>query len=60
MQKYVRVSKTKVRDDVPMEPSTLYKWHHMKRHPEIFRKVGGFLFVDLKALETLIEQGMPK
>jgi hypothetical protein len=54
MQNLVRVSKTKS-EELPIAPATLYKWHHLKRYPEIFRKFGGFLFVDLKALEALIE-----
>jgi hypothetical protein len=56
MQNLVRVSKAK-REDLPIAPATLYKWHHLKRYPEIFRKFSGFLFVDTKALEALIENG---
>ena len=56
MQNLVRVSKAK-KEELPIAPATLYKWHHLKRYPEIFRKFGGFLFVDLKALEALIESG---
>jgi hypothetical protein len=54
MQNLIRVSKAK-REELPIAPATLYKWHYLKRYPEIFRKFGGFLFVDLKALEALIE-----
>ena len=59
MQNLVRVSKAR-REDLPIAPATLYKWHHLKRYPEIFRKFGGFLFVDLKALEAAIERGKPQ
>lgn len=56
MQNLVRVSKAK-REDLPIAPATLYKWHHLKRYPEIFRKFGGFLFVDKEALKVAIESG---
>ena len=56
MSKLIRVSKAK-EHDVPVKRSTLYKWKHQKRYPEIFIKIGGFLFVDLDALEQLFESG---
>jgi hypothetical protein len=56
MQNLIRVSQAK-KGDLPIAPATLYKWHHLRRYPEIFRKFGGFLFVDLKALEALIAAG---
>lgn len=48
----MRVSKAQ---DLPLERSTLYKWHHTQRCPEIFVKLGGALFVDLDRLEQLID-----
>ena len=59
MQNLVRVSKAR-REDLPIAPATLYKWHHLKRYPEIFRKFGGFLFVDVNSLRDVIERGKPQ
>jgi hypothetical protein len=56
MQDLVRVCKARERD-LPFSPATLYKWHSIGRYSFIFRKISGFLFVDLKALEALIESG---
>jgi hypothetical protein len=42
-------------DDLPFKKSTFYKWAHLKKYPQIFVKIGGALFVDLKALADLIE-----
>jgi hypothetical protein len=52
MQNLMRVSKVQ---DLPLERSTLYKWHHTQRCPEIFVKLGGALFVELDRLEQLID-----
>jgi hypothetical protein len=56
MQDLVRVCKAREKD-LPFAPATLYKWNHLGKFPSIFRKIGGFLFVDLRALEALIESG---
>jgi hypothetical protein len=56
MENLVRVCKAKEKE-LPFAPATFYKWHSIGRFPTIFRKFGGFLFVDLKALETLIKSG---
>ncbi len=50
----VRLSKA---DNLPLRKSTLYKWKHLHKFPELFVKLGGALFVDLKALDELIEAG---
>ncbi len=55
MKKLVRVSKSREKD-LPVAPATLYKWHHLKKYPEIFKKFGGFLFIDIDALEAVINQ----
>jgi hypothetical protein len=56
MQNLVRVSKIKsLQFKSPFEPATYYKWFHLKKHLEIFVKVGGALFVDLDRLEQLID-----
>jgi len=53
MQNLVRVSKTK---NLPFKKQTFYKWWHLKKHPEIFIKFSGALFVDLAALERVMEK----
>ena len=42
---------------VPLKRSTLYKWIHVRRHPELFIKVGKAVFVDLDAMDRLVEAG---
>ncbi|MCD6475550.1 MAG: hypothetical protein J7K85_04700 [Anaerolineaceae bacterium] len=54
MYNLIRVSKAK---DLPLTKSTLYKWKHLKKYPEIFVKIGGALFVDTEALQKVIEEG---
>jgi hypothetical protein len=44
-------------EGLPLQKSTLYKWKHLGKYPQIFVKLGGALFVDLVALENLIEAG---
>jgi hypothetical protein len=56
MQNLVRLCKAN-EAKLPIKASTMYKWHSIGRYSSIFRKIGGFLFVDLKALEALIESG---
>ncbi|MGA8141171.1 MAG: hypothetical protein WB948_10830 [Desulfobaccales bacterium] len=50
----VRVSKA---DALPIKRSTLYKWNHLRKFPQLFLKVGGMLFVDLDVLDGVIEAG---
>jgi hypothetical protein len=40
---------------LPFQKSTLYKWKHLGKYPQLFVKISGALFVDLKALADLIE-----
>ena len=54
MENLVRVSKA---DNLPFKKQTFYKWFHLKKHPEIFVKFSGSLFVDVKALEKAMEGG---
>jgi hypothetical protein len=54
----VRVSKADslpAEERPPVKNTTLYKWHHLKKFPQLFIKVSGILFVDLDALDELIE-----
>jgi hypothetical protein len=50
----VRISKA---ESMPLCKSTLYKWKHLKKHPQMFVKIGGALFVDLDVLDRIIEAG---
>ena len=54
MNNLVRVSKA---DNLPFKKQTFYKWFHLKKHPEIFVKFSGALFVDLEALAWAMEKG---
>lgn len=50
----VRVSKI---DSLPVARSTLYKWRHLGKFPQLFVKFAGMLFVDLDALDKAMEAG---
>lgn len=54
--RFLRVAAIKP-GQVPVSPTTLYKWHHLGKHPELFKKLSGFLFLDLEALGRLLEAG---
>ena len=54
MKNLLRVSKAV---DLPVVKSTLYKWRHVNKFPGLFVKLSGALFVDLDALNTIIEKG---
>ena len=56
MQKFIRVSKAND-NNLPFRASTLYKWNHVKKHPQLFTKIGSALFVDLDELSKLMESG---
>jgi hypothetical protein len=53
--KLVRVSHVNKVSGFPFSSATLFKWRHLGRYPGLFVKFGGALFVDLTALEKLIE-----
>ncbi len=55
MTNLVRISKAE-EAGLPLKPSTLYKWFHTRKHPEIFVKLGGAVFVDTIKLGELIEK----
>jgi len=40
----VRLSKA---DSLPLRKSTLYKWRHLGKFPQLFIKLGGAVFVDI-------------
>ena len=37
--------------------STLFKWHHYKRHPRLFRKIGRSLYLDLDCFYRMADEG---
>jgi hypothetical protein len=47
-------------DSLPLRKSTLYKWKHLGKFPQLFVKLGGALFIDLNALDDIIEAGRLK
>jgi len=53
MHNLVRVSKA---ENLPFKKQTFYKWWHLKKHPEIFVKFSGALFVDLTALQRAMDK----
>jgi hypothetical protein len=53
----IRLSKA---DSLPLRKSTLYKWKHLRKYPQLFVKLGGALFVDLNVLDEIIEAGRLK
>lgn len=56
LKNLVRISRVKEHPEIPFEPRTLYYWVHKNKHPEIFVKLGGAVFVDLEKLEDLVER----
>jgi hypothetical protein len=52
----VRLSKA-VPGSLLFAKATFYKWHHCKKFPNLFVKIGGALFVDLNKLREIIEAG---
>jgi hypothetical protein len=56
MQNLVRLSRV-APNTLPLSKATFYKMHHLKKNPQIFVKIGGALFLDIDALEQLIEKG---
>jgi len=55
-----RLSKDQKDPRLPFKNSTFYSWHHRRKHPEIFIKIGRSLFIDLRALDDLIEKSRVK
>jgi len=59
MARLLRLSKA-AENELPFAKRTFYKWHHLRRYPEIFRTMGRTLFVDLEALDGILEGGRQK
>ncbi len=57
MTNLVRVSRVNDRPDFPLRASTLYKWRHLRKHPELFVELGGACYINLDKLDALIAKG---
>ena len=56
----LRVSKVDETPDFPLRKSTCYKWVHLRKHPELFVKIGGTQYVNLDKLDEIIKRGGTK
>ena len=56
-QRLVRLSKVNELPNFPFKKATLYKWVTQRKHLGIFVKIAGARFVDLNALDQLVESG---
>jgi hypothetical protein len=57
MRNWIHVAKLNETPGSPIRTSTGYKWHHLKRFPQLFRHVGGKLFIDMDKLFEMAEAG---
>lgn len=55
--RYVRITELhEIYPEFPIAQKTLYQWRHIGRFPEIFRKIGNTLCVDLVSFEAMVEK----
>jgi hypothetical protein len=54
---WIHVAKLNRTPGSPIRTSTAYKWHHIRRFPELFKQVGGKLFLDMDLLFKKAEAG---
>jgi hypothetical protein len=57
MSNLIRISRVNEVPGFPLRASTLYKWVHVKKHPELFVRLGGAVFVNVNKLDELIAKG---
>lgn len=57
MANLLRVSKANETPGFPLRSSTLYKWLHTKRNPELFVRLGGAVYVNLDKLDAIVAKG---
>jgi len=57
MKNLLRICKVNSVSGFPLRASTLYKWVHCRKHPELFVRLGGAVFVNLTELDKLIRKG---
>jgi hypothetical protein len=53
----IRISKVNDTPGFPLRASTLYKWLHVRKHLELFVRLGGAVFVNVSKLDELIANG---
>jgi hypothetical protein len=53
----IRISRVNDTPGFPLRASTLYKWVHVRKHPELFVRLGGAVFVNIDRLNELISKG---
>jgi len=47
VKRFIRASEAKSHG-LPVSSATLYKWNHLGKYPQLFRRLGGMLLVDLR------------
>ncbi|MGA2223743.1 MAG: hypothetical protein ABSH41_04785 [Syntrophobacteraceae bacterium] len=57
MTNLLRISKINSTPNFPIRASTAYKWIHTKKHPELFVRLGGAVYVNLDRLDEVIRKG---
>lgn len=57
MTNLIRISKVDKTPNFPLKGSTLYKWLHLRKHEELFVRLGGAVFVNVDELNALIAKG---
>lgn len=57
MTNLLRISQVDKTPGHPLKAATYYKWIHLRKHPELFVRLGGAVFVNLDKLEELVRVG---
>lgn len=57
MANLLRVCRVNERPDFPLRASTLYKWIHTRKHPELFVRLGGAVYINLDKLDAMVLKG---
>ena len=60
MANLLRLSKVNETPGFPLRASTLYKWVHVKKYPELFVRLGGAVYVNLDKLDSMVAEGGTK
>ncbi len=53
LENLIRLSEA---NNLPIKKSTLYKWSHFGKNPELFIKVNGMVFIDTLRLERFLDK----
>lgn len=58
METYIKIHQVNLNNlPVKLARSTIYKWQKEGRYPEMFKKIGGSILVDIEKLIKLLEKG---